>query len=111
MFYLLQQIVDGCSYFRRALALRRKIADRSLVGVLCDYLKATRRISATKLRCQVAVLTRSGSFSELNSNYIPASKFITGKEADVSVTDIQFAPSAVGFGGHLELPRASRTVN
>ena len=41
------------------------------------------------------------SFSELNSNCIPASEFITGKEADVSVTDIQFAPTAVGFSGHL----------
>jgi Domain of unknown function (DUF4124) len=41
------------------------------------------------------------SFSEVNSNCVPASEFITGKEADVSVTDIQFEPTAVGFSSHL----------
>lgn len=41
------------------------------------------------------------SFSELNSNCIPAPEFTTGKAADVSVTDTQFEPTAVSFSSHL----------
>jgi hypothetical protein len=49
-------------------------------------------------RYQAALATEYGPFP---GNCIPAHEFTTGKEADVSVTDTQFEPVAVGFSGQL----------
>lgn len=43
----------------------------------------------------------SVNFQLLNSNCIPASEFVTGKEADVIVIATQFEPVAQGFSSHL----------
>jgi hypothetical protein len=42
-----------------------------------------------------------GDWQLLDSNCIPAAKFITGKEADVIMVVTQFEPVAVGFNTYL----------
>jgi hypothetical protein len=63
----------------------------------CNHYKAIVIVNSVRLSDGVSSLNSP----LLNSNCIPASEFITGKEADVIVAATRFEPVAVGFSSHL----------